>query len=130
MGVLQLLRPGQWDEENQERTRWNFQRLNDLIGAVLKDSDGFGFTVAGIGVRFGSNTLAFAASTNSGPKTITHALGKTPAVIFVTNADTAGSFGGIASYTTAAKTTTQFDVYGRTPTATTATLAIYWIAVG
>jgi hypothetical protein len=98
----------------------NFQKLMSLV------LDTGGVTA---GVRFGVDSMAWTASRDSGPKTITHGLGRTPLVVFVTNGDTDGSYAGIAAYTAIPGATT-FDVYGRTDGSITETKTIFWIAIG
>lgn len=99
----------------------NFQLLQRLV----LDTGG-----KSVSIRFGASTMAWAASTDSGSKTITHGLGKTPVFVAVFNADTTGSYAGIAAFTTSGVGATTFDTYGRTPSAITGTKAIYWLVIG
>lgn len=87
MGVLEQLFPGAWGEDNQDKTRRNFARLDRLFALVSKSSDGFGFTVAGIGVRFGIQSLTWPGATNQQAFTISHGLGHAPVVVLAVNSN-------------------------------------------
>lgn len=83
-----------------------------------------------IGIRFGTGSIAFAASTDSTqPCIVLHGLGKAPQVIFATNKGASG-YTKIAAFTTDIVTSTSFQVFARIPSATTGTLDFYWIAIG
>jgi hypothetical protein len=81
-------------------------------------------------IRVGTDTMTWTASTDAGPKTIAHGLGRAPVVVFVTNGDTVGSYPGIAAFTVLNVSATTFDTYGRTAGAITGTKAIFWLAIG
>jgi hypothetical protein len=107
----------------------SIQKNFDYLAGILTNLMG-GSGAGNVGIRFGTSTMAWAASTDSGPKTITHGLGKTPVVVFVTNGDTVGSYPGIAAFTVLSVNSTTFDTYGRTAGAITGTKAIFWVALG
>lgn len=126
MGVLEALLPGNWDSTNQDRTIRNFQRLNALFGLVTKNPDGFGFTIAGISVRFGAGTAVFTASVTSAPVVVNHGLGRAP---IVAAGITRSSLIGYA-VTATSSTTITVTGFVTMNTAGSASLPFYWIAVG
>jgi hypothetical protein len=104
-------------------------QVGDIVAALTWGNDLLVLGKLTPGWRFGSDSMTWTASTDSGPKTISHGLGVTPRFIVVTNAATEGSYAGIASFTTLNAGASTFDVYGRTPGSISATKAIYWLAI-
>lgn len=104
--------------------------LEDIVArqaSLIRQLQG---ALRGMSFDFGTDTMSWAASADSGPKTIAHDLGRVPTYTFVFNADTNGSFAGIANYTTANRTSTHFDAYGRAVGSITTSKAIFWVAIG
>jgi hypothetical protein len=79
-------------------------------------------------IRAGSDTLTFAASTNSGTITVTHGLGATPGQVVAT-AKNAPAFGNIPVCHTANYTDTTFQMNGETKSAFTGSVAVSWVAI-
>lgn len=125
MGVLELLVPDDW-----QVVRRNFERLERLFSLVSKDSDGFGFTVAGVSVRFGTATATWTASATSAAKTINHGLGHSPLAVLVSGATFQGSH--IAAFDAYTYTTTQFTTHGQfvDGTSITGNSDFAWVAIG
>lgn len=100
----------------------------DRLAVLVRQLQG---ALGGKQIRVGMDTLTWTASMDSNaPKVITHGLDHAPTIVAVFNADTTGSYAGIASYTTDIPDATTFRVYGRTPVALTGSKGIYWLAIG
>lgn len=98
----------------------NFQRLNALV------PDTGGQTV---GIRFGTSSIGFTASTDSADTVISHGLGTTPVVVLV-SVHTAPTFATVAALNAHSYGATTFTVNGRVASAATATVPIVWLAIG
>jgi hypothetical protein len=100
----------------------------DRLSVLVRQLQGM---LGGKAIRVGADTMHWSASTDSdAPKVITHGFDHAPTIVAVFNADTAGSYAGIAAFTTDLPDATTFRAYGRTPSAITGTKAIYWLAIG
>lgn len=88
----------------------------------------FNIGPAASSMRFGTQTLAFTASTNSAAATVTHGLDKTPSVIVAAALN--ASFGNIPNpdFNTVGATT--FDMLGEVKTSFTGSVTMMWIALG
>jgi hypothetical protein len=123
MGVLEHLLSGDWETASR-----NFERLDRLFSLASKSSDGFGFTVAGIGVRFGSTTAAWpGGGAVSGGVTIPHGLGRTPIM--------AGAFSrdALFEYVPGSRSSTNIVVTGYITTNTVvaaSSRSFDWLAIG
>lgn len=107
------------------------EAVGDLTADVAALTATLTAALSGRNVKVGATTMLWAGpSTDSGLKTIPHGLGVTPVFAAVFNADTFGSYGGIAAYTTTNYGGTTFDAYGRTPVAISGTKAVVWLAIG
>ncbi len=104
-------------------------QVGDIVSVLVFGNDLLVLGKITPGFRFGSDTMTWTASTDSGPKTIAHGLGVTPRFMAAFNADADGGYPGIAAFTIFNAGATTFDVYGRTPGAITETKAIFWIAI-
>lgn len=129
MDVLTHISEGDW-----LNVRRNFERLSVLFGAATADSDGFGFTVAGVKARWGATTVTWAgASPFSSFPTVTHGLGKTPAVVIPS------AQGGLAGGKRVIATAYSYSSTGfvldavtddRSNPAAATTLSVAWLAIG
>lgn len=121
MGALQSLRDGDWPGVRQ-----NFNTLAQLLGLVTQDSDGFGFTVAGVGVRFGT----FSGTTSAAGDVvipITHGLGKTPAAAFMSSNSSSGTQITVRAIT---PTSTTISAYVVRSAAAAVAVSGYWLVIG
>lgn len=98
----------------------NFQKLMSLV----LDTGGLN-----LGLRFGTSTLAFTASTDSANRTVTHGLGRTP-VIVLACASGAPNFTDIPAFNAFTLTSTTFGINGRKPGSSTVNISFYWAAIG
>lgn len=126
--TFDFIEDGNWD-----RLRENFEILRLLLPALVEgnaDSDAFGFTVAGISVRFGTATATWTASATSAAKTINHGLGHSPLAVLVSGATFQGSH--IAAFDAYTYTTTQFTTHGQfvDGTSITGNSDFAWVAIG
>lgn len=102
--------------------------LDYLVGKLKgADSDGFGFSIFGIGVRFGTNTVTFTASASSAGTAVTHGLSRTPKFLNCNQAvSTSVLIFGASSVGASTFTASAFSVAG----AITGTFTFYWLAIG
>lgn len=102
-------------------TARNFDKLRTL----LIDTGG-----QSIGLRFGSDSLSFAASAVSVTRTVNHGLAKIPQAILVL--PTLGTEYIVANYVGASRNDVSFQVSGQTNSgsAITADLGFFWVAIG
>lgn len=121
MKILEYARDLEW-----ETVRRNFERIDNLFSLITKSSDGFGFTVSGIGVRFGT----FAGTTSAAGEVVipvTHGLGRTPAAILATTNSASGTQITVRAINAGSTT---FDAYVVRSAAAAVGVGGYWIAVG
>jgi hypothetical protein len=129
MKLLEYVPDVDWD-----RVRGNFQLIDSLLSLMGRDSDGFGFTVAGVRVRFGQSTVHWNNGANLSDllSGITHGLGRTPIVI-VAN-EVTGSGADLVMVQTFTYSATTFSIRGRfmnsAVSAGAADLTVGWVAIG
>jgi hypothetical protein len=111
---LEHLQPGDWDT-----ARRNFERLRDTLDT--------GGTAARI--RWGIQPMTFSAATLSAAETVTHGLGRTPALVLMTAKDAPASNKIMTLYTTIYSDTT-FACQGTIDAAHTGDLDACWVAIG
>lgn len=105
----------------------NFRKLQELFGFVTADSDGFGFTVGSVGIRFGTAAATWTASVSSASVTVPHGLGKTP--VFAE----ASTRNGLIHYAVTGRDATNLTVVGYVTYNSAFTggpITFDWLAVG
>lgn len=100
----------------------NFLRLASLV---------IGTGELNLELRFGVESLTWAAAVNSGANTVTHGLGRTPAVVFACAKDSPQTVAGqIPVCNPSSYNATDFTLDAETAVAYTGNQDVVWIAIG
>lgn len=118
---------GGWSEE--QLARFIEDRADTRIPGLLATALVRAAAGTPLAVTAGTQVLTWAASTDSDTPSVTHGLGKVPALVVAT-CQNAPAFGQVFAANASSLGATAFNINGRVPVAYTGTISVGWVALG